>query len=65
MTKAMERKGLRADLLAFFRACPDEFLTISDAVVKFGTTRQNVLDTACRMRQRGELAEGPELRTTT
>lgn len=62
MAKERRCKGLRADLMAFFKACPDEFLTISDAVVKFGTTRQNVLDTACRMRQRGELAEGPELR---
>ena len=62
MTKAMERKGLRADLLAFFKACPDEFMTINDAVVKFGTTRQNVLDTAFRMRQRGELGPGPEIR---
>lgn len=62
MTKAFERKGLRNDLLAFFKTCPDEWLTIDDAVVKFGTTRQNVLDTVCRMRKRGELADGPELR---
>ena len=56
------RAGLRQSLIAFFQDNPDEFLTVNDAREKWATTKQNVLDTACRMRKVGELGPGPELR---
>lgn len=57
--------SLRSRIKAYFTANPDEWLTITDAAVKWGVREPSVRQTMTQMRRRGELGPGPDLRLPT
>jgi len=59
---SVNKTGLRASLLAFFRDNPEEYLSVCDAAVKFNASKSVVRDCSNRMRKLGELAPGYPLR---
>lgn len=59
---AVFRGSLRSRIKTYFADNPDEFLTITDAAVKWGVREPSVRQIMTDMRRRGELGPGPELR---
>ena len=52
--------GLTAQIMDFFRENPDEWLTIDDAVLKWGATRKQIRDAASGLKQRGEIVRSED-----
>lgn len=61
VTQTCGENSLRHRLLEYFKANPDEYLTPKDVAIKFGVREQHARQAAFRMRELGELGDGPDL----